>query len=177
MKLPFGVVADEVLHSCKAEAAEHFIFQPEGLLFAGDLFQQAVDMVDLRPELVDVGMRDEFITALSFESDVTRAREGLFDPFQAFEAHLHQFEQWVEPHLLFIADQLRQAAKAGETRVTGTRARGDESALHDGDAEGGGAFFQVVRAPQTYQAAAGDDDVGGCEERFLFPDGERWRWR
>src|SRR6185437_2365875 len=85
MQLCLPFVADEMLDTGEAEAAELFILQTEDLLFSGDLFHHSVERVDVGAQLVTIGAGDEFVAAVAFQSDLFILKD-FADLFEAFEA-------------------------------------------------------------------------------------------
>src|ERR1700679_2913610 len=162
MELAFSAAVDEVPDAGESEAADLFILQAEGFLLAGDLFQGTVELVDGGAVLVAIGVGEQVLAAMSFEADMPVA-EGLADASQAFIAHLHELKHLVFSHLPGIGDQLCQATEAGESRIAGAGAGRDEATLDDGNTEEGGQAFEVISAPEPYQAATGDNNIGWCK--------------
>jgi hypothetical protein len=74
-----------MLYAGEAEGAEFLVLQTEDLLMPGDLFQETVEAIDLRTQLIAVRIGDELITALTFQPYLFIAKDfaDLTEPFVA----------------------------------------------------------------------------------------------
>lgn len=134
VELAFGAAFDEVLDAGEAELIDDAVLQPESLLVACDGFQEAVERIDLGAKLIGIESGEQLIAAIAFVVDGFCV-EGLADPFYSFEAPFHELEQLIFAHFFAVGNQLGEAAEAGEARVAGAGAGGDQSAVEDGDGE------------------------------------------
>ena len=146
MELAFGAAFDEVLDAGEAELFDDAVLQLERLLLAGHILEQPVEGVDVGAKLVGVCLGEQLVAAIAFVVDGLCV-EGLANSFYSFEPPFHELEELLFAHLFAVGYQFGETAEAGEARVSGAGAGGDQSAVEDRDGELWGQFFEIICAP------------------------------
>ena len=158
-----------MLDTGESEAGDLLVLEGEDLLFACDFFEEAIKGVDPGAQLVVAGVSEEFVTTVVLEADGFVLKNFVYF-FETLVTHFGQFQELVLAHFLDAGHHFGQGAEAGKAGIAGAGSRWDEPSFYDGDAKAGRLFFQVIGAPKTDEAAAGDDDIGGCKKTFFFPN-------